>query len=100
MTKVPDLRAAKAEFISYIADKSRYVSIIKQRGPLHDGETQIASQRRYYIKQKLQWDTRKALWRNKDGRPLVRKDQIWDAAHRGLQERTVPGLGCCLRTNS
>ena len=100
MTKVPDLRAAKAEFISYIADKSRYVSITEQQGPLRDGETRVGSQRRYYIKQKLQWDTEKALWRNIDGRPLVRKDQIWDTAHRGFQECTVPGLGCCLRTKS
>ena len=78
MTKVPDLGAAKAEFTSYIADKSRYVSITEQQGPLRDGETRLPSRRQWYVNSKMQWDTQRALWRNKDGRPLVKKDQIWD----------------------
>ena len=78
MTRVPDLGAAKAELTSYIADKNRYVSITEQQGPLRNGEPRINSHRRWYIKQKLHWDPERALWRNKDGRPLVKKDQIWD----------------------
>ena len=78
MTNVPNLRAAKAEVTSYIADKIRYISITEQQGPLREGETRIGAQRRYYIKQKLEWDTENALWGHKDGRPIVTKDQIWD----------------------
>lgn len=74
MTKVPNLRAAKAEFTSYVADKSRYISVTEQQGPLRDGEARILAKRRYYIKQRMHWDVESALWKNKDGRPLIIKD--------------------------
>ena len=78
MTRVPDLRAAKAEFRSYLADKSRYVSITELQGPLRHGEPQLGARRRWYIKQTMQWDAEGLCWRNKDGRPLIVKDLIWD----------------------
>ena len=78
MTKVADLGTAKAEFARYIADKSRYVSITEQEGPLRHGEQRLLSRRRWYIKQTMQWDIERLCWKSKDGRPLVTMDRIWD----------------------
>lgn len=75
--KVPDLRAARAEFTGYIADKNRYISITEQQGPLRPGESKLRAGRRQYIKKTLQWDTHKACWLNRDGRPLIPRDIIW-----------------------
>ena len=78
ITKSPALRAAKAEFLSYITDKSRYVSTTDQQGPLRHGEARLLARRRWYINQTMQWDVEGLCWRNKDGRPLIIKDLIWD----------------------
>ena len=91
MTKVPDLRAAKAEFSSYIADKSRYVSITEQQGPLRHGEQKLLGRRRWYIKQRMQWDAERLCWRNKDGRPLIVKDLIWDTVISEMRQLDTHG---------
>ena len=77
--KVPDLRAARADFTAYIAEKSRYISISEQQGPLRPGESKLRAPRRQYIKNTLQWDEHKACWLNRDGRPLIKRDDIWMA---------------------
>ena len=78
MTKSLALKAAKVEFRSYISEKSRYVSITDQQGPLRDDETRLLAPRRWYIKQTMQWDAGELCWKNKDGRPLIVKHLIWD----------------------
>ena len=91
MTKVPDFRAAKAEFTSYIAGKSRYVSVTGQQGPLRDGEVKLRTPRRRYIKQTMQWDAEGLCWRNKDGRPLIIKDLIWDTVISEMRQLDTHG---------
>ena len=51
--KVPDLRAASAEFARYIMDKNRYISITEQQGPLRPGESRLLVPRRQYIRKKI-----------------------------------------------
>ena len=91
MTKTPDLRAAKAEFASYIADQKRYVSITEQQGPLRNDETRILAARRSYIKRKMQWDADGLCWMNKDGRPLITKDLIWDTVIAEMRQLDTHG---------
>ena len=75
--KLPDLRAARADFTAYIAEKSRYISISEQQGPLRPGESKLRAPRRQYIKNTLQWDEHKACWLNRDRRSLIKRDNIW-----------------------
>lgn len=91
MTRTYDLRAAKAEFACYIADQKRYVSITEEQGPLRDGETRILAARRSYIKRKLQWDAELLCWINKDGRPLITKDLIWDTVIAEMRQLDTHG---------
>ena len=91
MTKVPDLRAAKAEFTSYTAGKSRYVSITEQQGPLHHGEPQLRVRRRRYIKQTMRWDAEGLCRRNKDGRPLIIENLIWDTVISEMRQLDTHG---------
>ena len=74
---MPNLRAARADFTAYIAGKSRCISISEQQGPLQPGESKLRAPRRQYIKNTLQWDEHKACWLNRDGRPLIKRDDIW-----------------------
>ena len=89
--KVPDLRAARADFTAYIAEKSRYVSINEQQGPLRPGESKLRAPRRQYIKNTLQWDEHKACWLNRDGRPLIKRDDIWAIIIREMRQLDTCG---------
>ena len=91
MTKTADLRAAKAEFASSIADQKRYVSITEQQGTLRNGETRILAARRSYIKRKMQWDADGLCWINKDGCPLITKDLIWDTVIAEMRQLNTHG---------
>ena len=84
--KVPDLRTASAEFASYIAGKNRYVSITEQQGPLRPGESQLRGPRRQYIKTRMEWDPQKACWMNRDGRPLITRDLIWETIIKEMRQ--------------
>ena len=84
--KIPNLRAAGAEFASYIAEKIRYVSITEQQGPLRPGESQLRGPRRQYIRTRMEWDPQKACWMNRDGRPLITRDLIWETIIKEMRQ--------------